>query len=295
VSFEKYTKIRWVAQRDSRVVNALYGLLFWKGAPGVAEVELGPMAQIQNNVDDLHAHYLTVWLRKLHEQGPVVANKYVEDMAKLRDSARETVTSLIADANQINQAIAGEISRAIVVLARVKLVSTVGVALLGGAGSITLAGGAAKLVAGGVSLAYSTSCKLADNWEQGSSAKAVAVAPDVGKAVAGELMGELADRARNQGLANMSRAEQILRSAEGLIRQYSERLAQEGLRKAQVAKAHSIIGRQTAKQVEQLAVHELAARTAVLAKGAQIGIPLVFAAWDVWDGIDDYRKATQGQ
>lgn len=291
VSFQQHTQIEWVTHRDSGVMNAMYSVLFWKTPPGVVEVRQSTNTQIQQTTDKFHEQYLMVWLRKLNEQGPVVANKYVTEMLKIRDYARDAVNSLFQDASDINLMVAGELKQAITDLARIKLAGTVGVAVLGATGAIVLAP-AGALICSGVSLGYSSTCSLIKSWEQGSAAKAVGI--EVGKAASSELLGGAAGARQVRALAQQGRAEQIIRSAEGEIRKFSQRLSQEGLRKAQIAKARNIVGRATSQVATQQQVANQAGRAARLAGVAKVGVPMAFAAWDIWEGISDYNDTVNG-
>lgn len=291
VSFQQHTQIEWVTHRDSGVMNAMYSVLFWKTPPGVVEVRQSNNAQIQQTTDKFHEQYLMVWLRKLNEQGPVVANTYVTEMGKIRDHARDAVNALFQDASEINLMVAGELKQAITDLARIKLAGTVGVAVLGATGAIVLAP-AGALICSGVSLGFSSTCSLIKTWEQGSSAKAVGI--EVGKAASSELLGGSAGASQVKALAQQGRAEQIIRSAEGEIRKFSQRLSQEGLRKAQIAKARNIVQRAGSQVAGQQQIANQAGRTARLAGIAKVGVPMAFAAWDIWEGISDYNETVGG-
>ncbi len=288
IAFQQHTQQEWVVQQDSSVINALYSMMFWKEPPGVVEIRQSSRARIEATTDQYHERFLLAWVRKLNQMGPVAANAYVNEMLLLRDHARAAVQEIFRDASQINQMVAGELKDAITDLARIKLAGTVGVAVLGATGAIVLAP-AGALICGGVSLGYSSSCALIKSWDQGGIAKAVGVSTEGGKAVGSELLGRAAGAAEIKALAQQSRAQQIIRSCEGEIRKFSERLAQEGLRKAQIAKARNIVGRATTQVAAQQQVAGQAGRALKLAGAAKVGVPLVFAAWDIWEGITDYN------
>jgi hypothetical protein len=293
MAFQQHTQQEWVVQRDSSVINALYSVLFWKEPPGVVEVRQSSRPRIEATTDQFHERFLMAWLRKLNEQGPVAANAYVMEMLRIRDHAREAVQELMRDANQINQMVAGELKEAITNLARIKLAGTVGVAVLGATGAIVLAP-AGAMICGGVSLGYSSSCSLIKTWEQGGSAKAVGISVEGSKALGSEVLGRVAGAGEIKALAHQSRAQQIIRSCEGEIRKFSQRLTQEGLRKAQLAKARNIVGRATTQVAGQQQVLKQATRLGQVAGAAKVGVPLVFAAWDIWEGFSDYNE-TMGQ
>lgn len=293
MAFQQHTQQEWVVQRDSSVLNALYSVMFWKEPPGVVEIRQSSRARIEETADQFHERFLMEWIRRLAEQGPSAANIYVAQMTGIRDHARAAVQELFRDASQINQMVAGELKDAITDLARIKLAGTVGVALLGATGAIVLAP-AGAMICGGVSLGYSSSCSLIKTWEQGPFAKAVGVGTEGSKAVGSEILGRAAGAKEIKALAQQGKAQQIIRSCEGEIRKYSQRLTQDGLRKAQLAKARGIVGRATSQVAGQQQVLTQATRAGQMAGAAKVGVPLLFAAWDIWEGFTDYNE-TMGQ
>lgn len=88
VAIQKHTNVEWVEHRDSSALNAIYGVLFWKTAPGTVEVSQSSKSKITAETDTLHEKYLNIWLRKLMSEGPVVANNYVAHMTGLREDVR---------------------------------------------------------------------------------------------------------------------------------------------------------------------------------------------------------------
>ena len=132
VAFQQHTRIEWVEHRDSSVINAIYTAMFWKEPPGVVEVRQASRAQIDRTAHEFHVRYVTAWLQKLHEQGPLAANAYIQHLQTLRENARQAVLEVFQDASQVNQMVAGELKDAIINLARIRLAGSVGVA--GGAG-----------------------------------------------------------------------------------------------------------------------------------------------------------------
>lgn len=289
MAFQKHTQLEWVENRDSGVLNALYSVMFWKAPPGSAEVRQSSQAQIEETTDQMHEHFLLTWLNKLADKGPAVAGAYISELWKIREYARDAVQDVFRDAYSVNQMVAGELKNAITNLARIRLAGTVGVAVLGAAGAIVLAP-AGALICGGVSFGYSSTCSLIKTWEQGPSAKAVGISVEGGKAVGGEVLGRAAEAGSVRALASQAKAEQIIKSCEGQIRKFSQRLTQDGLRKAQLAKARGIIRSSAGQAATQQQVLSQATRAAKVASVAKVGVPLVFAAWDIWEGFSDYNE-----
>lgn len=305
IALQRYTTIEWVNYRDSQVLNAVYAVLFWKGAPGTAEIHTADTAVVQRTTDELHLQYLMAWLSRLCSDGPAAANTYVSHMTQLRDSARYFLNELFHDAAQINNEVASQTRDAIVALARIRLAATVGVAVIGAAAGIAfVAAGAAGATGvtvfgieagtgaaqfGATGFGYSAISTVIKTWEQAPEAKIAAVAVDTGKYAANEIGGHVSGHYIGTALAQSERSAQIIKSAEGQIRKMSARLAQEHLRKAQIRKATSILAASQAQAARETANLAKAGQMSKLATGAAKGIPVVFAAWDILDAIGDYN------
>lgn len=289
MAFQKHTQLEWVENRDSGVLNALYSVMFWKTPPGSADLRQSSQAEIEATTDQMHEHFLLTWLNKLSDKGPAVAGAYISELLKIREHARDAVQDVFRDVYSVNQMVAGELKDAITNLARIKLAGTVGVAVLGAAGAIVLAP-AGAIICGGLSFGYSSTCSLIKTWEQGSGAKAVGISVEGGKAVGGEVLGRAAEAGNVRALASQAKAEQIIKSCEGQIRKFSQRLTQDGLRKAQLAKARGIVRSSASQAAVQQQVLGQASRAARVASVAKVGVPLVFAAWDIWEGFSDYGE-----
>jgi hypothetical protein len=308
VAFQRHTSTEWVTYKDSTVLNAVYTVLFWKEPPGAVEVKQSSRQSIERATDELHQQFLFAWIEKLYQGGPSAGNEYVERMARLRENAREAVNDLFRDAARINAEVANQTRDAIVALARIRLAATVGVAVIGGAAGVAFAlsaaGGAAA--AGGVTVfglqagasattfgvagfGYSATNSIIKTWEQGPTAKVAAVSLDTGKAVASEVGGGAAGGLYLKAMEQQARSGQIISSAEGQIRKYSARLADETLRRGQMRKARNIVGKSTQQIATESANLARAGRTAQAARLGGAGIPVVFAAWDIIDAWGDYQ------
>lgn len=295
VAIQQYTRTEWVAYKDSAVLNAVYGAMFWKGPPGSVEVRTADAKVLEEAANQHQQRYLLAWLRKLGELGPKGADDYIAHMTKLRAEVRQDVHDVFREAAEINAQVSGETANAIRNLARIKLGATVGVALIGATGALVLSGGTA-LVATGVSAGYSMTCSFIKEYENGRHAVAAGVSIEAGKATASETLGWVAGKQAANALAREARAEQILRGAEGVIRQQSERLArlasQRGTKRVarQTAKSQQILGIHQRQAAAQQSTIRSAQTVGKAARVAKVGVPLVFAAWDILEGINDYEQ-----
>ncbi len=309
MAFQRHTKIKWVEYKDSAVLNAIYGVLFWKEGPGTVEVQQSTMAEIKRTIDQLNQEFLTIWIDRLHTQGPAVASQYVRRMEQIRDQARAATQEMYRDAGEINRQIIEGVDEGIKNLARIKLASQVGVAVIGAAGVIVVAGGATLMVGGatltagqataaitGIQLTNSFALSMAKNWGASSQAKAVSIdmGKELGKVGAGEVLGAGADAMTKKAAQQIGHSEQIIRSAQGQITKYSKVLAQEGLRKARYRKATNII-QGSRNQIAQQTGNIAKSTTRQVAGGIlSKALPVVFAAWDIKDAYSDYKDTTKG-
>lgn len=315
MALQRNTSLEWTTYRDSAVINGIYSVLLWKGAPGMAEIRTGNRMAVEQETDQLHERFVLAWLRKLHEGGPEAANVYVSHMAQVREDARDAIDDVMRDAREINSEVINETRDAIVTLGRIRLGASVGVAVIGGvagvafaaaaagggaaaAGGITVLGleaGASAAAFGAVGFGYSATGSIIKTWEDGPKAKMAAVSMDAGKAAASEAGGTMAQAGVSRALADQARSEHIIRSAEGQIRKHSERLGQEGLRKAAMRKSKNIVQRSTAQVAKE---SDSLARAGKMAKDmgkVAKGIPVVFAAWDILDAWGEYQDVVNSQ
>ena len=256
--------------------------------PGTYEVVESSRDRIQEWADTLHERYLNVWLRKMFENGPAVANAYVAGMEKIRDDARHDLAEHYQRTNDINSMVLNKLKSSTEYLANVKLTATVGVAVVGAVGSIVL-GPSGALISAGVSLGYSSTCSMFKTWEQGANAKVVGISVEAGKAGTSEVLGKLAGASQEHFFAKQTRSDQIINSAVGQIRKVSERLAEDGLRRAQRKIASKILIRSTVQVTTLAAANWKNKVIANLAGKARVGVPIAFAAWDIKEGFSDYN------
>jgi hypothetical protein len=307
IATQQTTHIEWQTYRDSKVLNAVYTVFFWKEPPGFAEVKTGAQADIERRTDELHQQFLLNWIRKLAEQGPQAAHNYVQEMVRLRDYAREAVQDVFRDATNINNEVIGATQEAITKLAQIKLSAQVGVAVIGGVAGVAFVAAGGTAAGAGLTIlgletgatgtgfavagaAHSITHSLIKNWEQGPGAQVAGVTFEAGKAGASEILGCGFGNSLENALKGSAKSAQVIRSAEGEIAKYTARLAQEGLRKKAAQKAANIVANRTAQVVAQKSAAEGFSRQAINAARVGKGIPVLFAAWDIWEAVGDYRE-----
>lgn len=312
VATQQTTKMEWETYKDSAVLNAVYTVLFWKEPPGTVEVRTATKAELERRTDEMHMEYMHAWIRILYEQGPQGANDYVARMERVRAFARDAVQGIFRDAGAINSEIAGATNDAIRDLARIKLAAQVGVAVIGAVTGVAFVAAAAGGGTAGATLtilgleagasgtgfavagaAHSVTHSVIKTWEAAPRAQVAGIAMESGKAVASEVGGNIAGRSLENALQGTLKSQHVIKSCEGQIRKYSERLVQDGLKKGAVRKARNIVASNTARKATEQAAIQGYGRTAVNAARVGKAIPVLFAAWDVWDAFGDYNDTVK--
>ncbi|WP_332698089.1 hypothetical protein [Bosea sp. (in: a-proteobacteria)] len=313
IAAQQSLRIEWETYRDSKVLNAIYTVFFWKEPPGMAVVKDGAPEKVERLTNELHERYLLAWVRKLSEEGPGAAQGYVTNMGHLRDMARKDTQNFYRNASNINSDVIRETQDGINNLATIKLGAQIGVAAIGAvvgigfvapalvggtltaAGSLTIFGVKAGATAAGFAIAgaaHSITHSVIKNWDAGANAQVVGIATEASKAGSSEVAGRVAGRVLDNALAGKETAQSAIRSAEGEIQKQSARLAQQGVTRKASAKAARRVADNTtrvAARTAELAKHN---SRAVGATAVGVAIPVVFAAWDVLDAYSDYRETT---
>jgi hypothetical protein len=307
VAMQQHTSIQWQTYRGSAVLNTIYAVMFWKEPPGWVEVQTGTRSAVERTTDQLHERFLLAWIAKVVEKGPVAGNAYVEQMVKVRQTARLGLMQVFHDAAEVNAEVLHQTNDAIAKLAAIRLGATVGVAVIGGAVGVLAVGagaagvsilgieaGASAGVFGGVGLAFSTATSVIKNWDEGGKAQVVGIATEVGKYAVSETGGKAAEHRLVAALAQQGKSAQIIKSAEGVIRKFSERLASTAFGQKAKAKAAQRVTQSAAQIASEAAKAGKAASAARIAMAAGRSIPVVFAALDIYGAIQDYQETVGG-
>ncbi|TBW38693.1 hypothetical protein EYW49_08315 [Siculibacillus lacustris] len=308
IALQRHSQMTWHTKNDSTVLNIYYSLLFWKEPPGTFEIETSSRREIQDAIDHLHQQFMFRWIDELNGHGPKAAHAYVDWARRERKFAHDAFLAMGRDTTEINRMVVAELEGGIANMAMIELAATVGIAAIGLGAPMALAAiaaegggvsalcvwglspGASGLAYGAVSTGFSMGKALVKTWEDATSASVAAVSFEAGKGVTSELGGRASEYGGHLALQHASKAEQIIKSAEGLIRQHSERLGLEGLRRAAIRKSQGILRASTEQAARQQGVLTQASRLATGYKIVGKAFPVVFAAWDVLDGIRDYNE-----
>lgn len=309
IAIQRNSQMKWVAYRDSMVLNAIYTVLFWKEQPGTFEVEQNRQV-IEADADILFEEYLNRWFEILHEQGPAAVNAWVGELGIARQHAMQATESMLRDAASVNLQVADELRDGIVALSRIKLAATVGVAVVGAVGGIaallvsagstgglaaaaTAHAGAGSGMFAATNFGYSVTTSVISTWEDMPKATIAGIGYESFKAGLGQASDAMSESLIERTILSGARAQQIIRSAEGVLAKFQEKLLIKGLQRASRRKAHSMIQQSTGQIAAQgaLKAESEMLKTAGTALGSTASV--IFAAWDIIDGIRDYNETME--
>lgn len=284
VAVQQHTSVEWRSYNDSKVLNAMYTVFFWKEKPGSVEVEQD-WNKIRMKRDELWSKYLGVFLKKISES-PRSGLEYAEQMEKLKTSTLESTRSVFGEVARINAEIAGDIAKTVKTLAAVKAGSVIFIAAT--TGGLAIVGSGLAASASTIGCVTSISLSVAKNMQEAKQAEVVAVdiGTDAGKALGGNYvaqpLGEGMVRwlATRPGVIEAATRIGLFKNATGAIEEYSRQLANAKT----AAKKAKLQGRIDARQ---------GVRRAGMAKAAR-GIPVIFAINDIIGAVQEYQSDTAG-
>jgi hypothetical protein len=281
------TSVQWKPYKDSKLLNLAYVLMPWKGGPGWVEVEQN-QRRIQEKSKEYFDRGLDVLMKKFCE-GPASVMRYLSDAEKIRDHALQGVAEAFRSASDINREVLGETSQGIKRLAVIKATSSI--ALAGMSGGLALAGGSVGLVAtaGSVNLGFSLTKAVVKNW--GELATVGALAIELSKDAASDLMQKGGEKMIGTGVAHVWTAAPKWAEAQKRIMTLSGDLA----RKTSTQKKAKI-GRKLIASQQKLAGAEAQAAKGIqmvrIGKNVVRYVPVVFAGLDILDAIVEYQEDT---
>jgi len=111
-------RMRWV-EDQSKFMQGLYSVMFWKGKPGTVEVDTGDWKEIDRVAAADTKHMLAVMMRKAGE-GPKALTKYLKGLEEIRDYALEAIRDVYKEAGELNHEVREHAAQGIKRLAAIK-------------------------------------------------------------------------------------------------------------------------------------------------------------------------------
>lgn len=281
VAYAKAANLHTTQQTQSYSKNSLMNFILMgtTGQPGFPEVH-----QDRAAIENSRKSIATSLLRELIEKSSEGGKEYFSYLARLEDQKANALAGLqrtFTEAARTSSEIDNRLRNAINVLATVKVVSSVAIAVT--PVGLAATGASATLIAsaGMVSFAYSVTKGAAKNLAEGNDAGVIAF--DAGKDGVKEAVSGKADKIATAAGGLIAEKKDLIAQAEGHIARLTKQLAG-NLKQRKVTK----LTRQLAGQRQTV---ETATRTvgqATVKKTAAKAVPVVFAAWDVWDACGEF-------
>jgi hypothetical protein len=298
---QEQTKLVWQPYRDSSVLNAIYTVFRSYGEPGTVEVTQNSarIAELTDKYfDELIDKFL---LRAVDHSHPLSLARWMELQRDIRDSALQSVAEIFRDAAEINTEIVDGTKKGIQRLAKIHLISTIaltGMSCAIGIGWVGALSRAELLVAGGTKVGYGVAAEIIKDWGHHSGANAIAIGAVKGGTKelvqygAEKGVHHTAEKGVEASTAWALKYLPKLRAANAKVLHYSEQVGRKlGSRKHNIA-----VRRLAAAEAKSTALHSgarNAIRTVQAAKLARQSVPLVFAAYDIYEAFKDYDEETQ--
>jgi hypothetical protein len=263
------TQLTWQTYNDSKALNIVYTVLFWKGKPGWVEVNTGSQDQILRRTDELTAQYWKSFYAKL-THGPAAVVRSLQAFERARAQALDSIRMKFEDARAINNDVLAYTRLAVRDLARIKLASDVVIAV------------AAPPV---VSVPYAMTATFIKDVEKAESAKVLVFA--VGKEPAKEGMKQLSEKGSHLLAREAGGYATALKNAELDIIRQNDLLRRRSATAKSAARA--------SVRLEDATASAVAARQSVrFARAGQVtlkGLAWGFVAYDVYEAWHDYTDA----
>lgn len=307
------TQAEWQSYKDSKALNVLYGVfgMVGKVGPGAMTVTTASPQMVRERASQIFLDSFKSFLRAL-EQGPEMLAKFMLGREKVRANDAERLESLFREVAQVNKMVDGQLASAARTFAAVQLAGTVSIALLSGGIALQVVaaqlagtslvvselslfslavghGKAASIFLGAIPTGYGVATSLIKDWDSMSTARLLAF---VG-------MKEVAKKGTEAGLSSTAQTTVVNAALDMELHGKALKDSRKALDVQRTRMARKIRTSPTAarKLAERRARVEAAERGVQGAVRSGVGgrllghsIPVVFAAWDIFEGIKDFNE-----
>lgn len=198
---DRQLQLRWKEYKDSRAINVIYAVLFWKGRPGWMEAGIGDPKQLEKAADADTAELLKQFVIKA-SAGPAELKRFLEAQARVRAGCLASIRDKFAEVSSTNAEVRRDTAEGVSALARIKL----------GSDLFLQAAGLTPGVATVMGLGYDVITGLVGSWDKAVDAKIIAVSKPVGMEAgkkAAEKIGDFAERKILEGEGFAGRTERL--------------------------------------------------------------------------------------
>ena len=277
-SMERHVKLRMQTYDESKVLNFIYTVLWWKGKPVTFDVDLGDQriieAETAKGTKDLQESFINHACK-----GPKSVTSFMKTQEGIRASCLGTVAEVFREVRELSNDVITETQRGIFKLSAIKATSTIVFKGLGLA-----AGGVPSFL---VDSGYDIALEIIQEWDKAEAAELIGVATkEVAKDSAQEATKQVAEKAEHT----------LEREAEDQAKRASwlgKRVAEEDAKLAK--KVQGDLLRKYGRDSRRLATASRASSRASLRARVVSRVKYLFFAKDVYDAIhgarEDVRKA----
>ena len=273
------TRIQWVPYKDSKVLNIIYGLMPWKGAPGTVEVIIENEQLLGLEIQEEADKLMDEFLLNLAEQ-PAKAVAFLSNKEKLRTMNLETIQNAYQMAQEISRDLITETQHGIKNLAEIKMASTVALKTMG------LATGASFLVSLGYDVSLEYIKELSKSGEVGLAGIAAATKADIelGK----HAVEKSAHHAADKLLGKAAGYEKEIAKLDGKIEAIERQLETNIKQKRRNKMLQRLDSRQGA-----LATQQKELKASKFKVKALSSVKFLFFAYDVYEAVHEYQEETK--
>jgi hypothetical protein len=272
---DRQLQLRWQDYKDSRAINAIYAVLFWKGRPGWMEADIGDPKQLEKAADADTAELLKQFVTRA-STGPAELKRFLEAQARVRAGCLASIRDKFAEVSSTNAEVRRDTAEGVRALAKIKL----------GSDLFLQAAGLASGVATVMGLGYDVITGLVGSWDKAVDAKIIAVSKPIGMEAGKKAAEKLGDSAERKILEGEGFAQRTERLGE-LIGKYEKHLIGK-----QGRKAGRLSTRIRFRAGEMETAEKLARRSAQSAavRKALGKLNYLFIADSVYDSWYEYRE-----
>lgn len=295
-------KLRW-KEDESKFMQGLYTVMFWKGRPGTVEVDTGDWKAIDKIAAADTEHMLSVMMAKAG-QGPQKLTEYLKGLEEIRNYALDAIRDVYKEAGELNREIRECAAEGIKRLAVIKFGADLLVAALG-----SVAKGPLAIV---IPILYHCGLDVIKNMDDAPSAHLIAFTGVAAEKTSHHVLHhkaehfteKMAEAQEEQELqAELSHEEASL--FRKLISDQKKMLREGKITGKQAQKLYKQIGREARRgygmQISAEAAEEQALRLSrlkMMGKAAGGAIQIVFFAWQAkesWEELNEtFEQAEQG-
>ncbi len=273
------TRIQWVPYKDSKVLNIIYGLMPWKGAPGTVEVIIENEQLLGLEIQEEADKLMDEFLLNLAEQ-PAKAVAFLSNKEKLRTMNLETIQNAYQMAQEISRDLIAETQRGIKNLAEIKMASTIALKTMG------LATGASFLVSLGYDVTLEYIKELGKSGEIGLAG--IAAVKKGGEETGKHAVEKSAHHAADKLLRKEAGYEKEIAKLEDKIEAIERQLETNIKQKRRNKMLQRLDSRQGALATQQKELQSSKFKVKALSS-----VKFLFFAYDVYEAVHEYHEETK--